>query len=876
MAPPRPTPAGQEEELITTVAPTIKEEHEDDVTAAPDFDVDFVSENVTDSEFVPHRGDTFPQPQSTTESTATTESVSKPTEEPDDHAVIMINTIQPDVPKPDESLITEPMFAEGKTEETILDSGFTTAMASDLTDRPTDSTELTSEEVFSSESTPSTAGLYSTTAFLDYNPYSDYTDVNYGVEALPPQQDLSPSSSDTTSVIETAEIPTSIPTDTTFMCNTQSGSEEEFSTTEPTTVNTVLVDSGTSAEDATSSTSVDIFDESATQLPERSGDNLTEDASTAEIGTEFFTSAPIVSAVVDKTTTPGTVGPDEQSVQGTTVMQMQNVSVDQPLQPYDSQSPAIPVVPDDLTPSIADGEPILQSGDPDVYSQTAVTITPIVSFINGKQEITLGPKSPEEKEVKVSSAEPQITKATKETQTTEVKETTTVIPTSVQKEVGESGRTPTYVKSDSEVTQTEMAVDQSPVTSSTELYSARDKAETTGETKSTSATPAVEDNTQSMLQTVYTPSSDDADGKTPTSTTSDSQSSPQIVEGGKETQAPKEFTFSTTATSISSGSASLELTDKTKITPAKDEGNTESSASIAPTLSKTSEATVTSQGESTDSTDMPSTSPSEEVAADAMSTPEEDGSGTEKPTAMAVTEEDSSSTDCTESSPVTPFSGKTEQSSLLTSSEDDGSGYEDTSISGETTTVQPSPSFSGSTTEFEAASLLTTTHLEGSEDKITDITDESLIPSTTISFMSSTESPSVTASRETETTVTAASSSYSTEKPTSVTLETEETAATSQTEKQSATPVTSSSFPTTDEESSGDQTTEVSVKETSRSTASSLFSTEKPTAMAVTEEDSSSTDQSPSVTASRETETSDTLKTAVTAASSSYSTEKPT
>ena len=237
-------------------------------------------------------------------------------------------------------------------------------------------------------------------------------------------------------------------------------------------------------------------------------------------------------------------------------------------------------MPDHPTPSIADGEPILHSGDPDLLSQAAVTITPTVSFINGKQEITLEPQSPEE-EAKgtqiltnvttlgasdeittvfdyswtdlpvdsttestetpaamqtsteipddddydvdiipivestpphkppkvvelttkgptqkdttsvlaplvediapskttqkteagpdategmsdvtatsanfvptVTPAEPQVTKATKETQTIKAEETTTVITTSVQEEVGESGRTPTYVKSDSEV-----------------------------------------------------------------------------------------------------------------------------------------------------------------------------------------------------------------------------------------------------------------------------------------------------------------------------------------------------------------------------------------------------------------------------------------
>ncbi|KAL7390981.1 hypothetical protein ABVT39_002243 [Epinephelus coioides] len=773
MTPPRPTPKGQEEELITTVAPTIKEEHEDtdDVTAAPDFDFDDFS-NVTYIEAIPHRGDTFPEPQHTTESTDSTESVDKPFEEPDDHSVIEISTIQPDVPIPDASLSTEPMFAKGNTEETILDSIITTV--TNLTDTPTDSTELTSEEVVSPSESPSTTAPYSTVPFLDY----DEIKTGFAPEALPPAQpphpDLSSSPSDSASMDET--FPSAIPTDTTFMCNTRPGSELEITTTtappettstatqtSPQTqdvetpavvykddstsadadVATIPIDVGTSAEDVTSQTSVVVLDETTTQVPVPARDFSTEDDTAAEIDTEFFTSAPRASAVGD-----------------TTITTTQNVSVDLTLQPQVSQTPAIPVVPDHPSPSIADGEPILQSGDPDLSSQAAVTITPAVSFVNGKHEITLEPQSPDEKEVKgtqiltnvtalgtsdeittvfdyswtdvpvdsytestestkettailtstevpdvdeydpdiipliestsphilleedglttkgptqkdttsvpasraeeskttqkteagpaatdategisdvratsadfvptVTPAEPQITKATGETQTTKAdKETISVITTSEQEEVGESGRTPTYAKGDSEVTQTERAMDQTPVTSSTELYTARDTAETTEDTKSTSATPAAEDSTQSTLQTVYTPSSDDADGKTPTSTTSDSQSSTQDVEGGKETQTPKEFAFSTTAPSVSSSSASPEQTAKTEITPAIDVGSTESSASLAPTLAETSEDTVTSQEGSTASK-MPSISPTEKVVTDVMSTPEEEGSG---------------------------------------------------------------------------------------------------------------------------------------------------------------------------------------------------------------------------------------------------------
>ncbi|XP_034451425.1 brevican core protein-like, partial [Hippoglossus hippoglossus] len=192
MAPPRSTPAGEEEELITTVAPTIREEH-DDTTPEPEI-------------------------QHTTESSNATESVSEPTEEPDDNSVIQVVKIQPDVAITEASLSTEPMSAEGETEETILGAAITTAMTSDLTDTPTDSTELTSEEVFSSsESTPPPTELNSTTPYRDYGPSVGEVGEDWFVEGPPPpqlpQQSTSSSPSDSTSSIERTTIPTA--TDTT-------------------------------------------------------------------------------------------------------------------------------------------------------------------------------------------------------------------------------------------------------------------------------------------------------------------------------------------------------------------------------------------------------------------------------------------------------------------------------------------------------------------------------------------------------------------------------------------------------------------------------------------------------------------------------------
>ncbi|XP_008299404.1 versican core protein-like, partial [Stegastes partitus] len=1039
MAPPRPTPAGQEEELFTTVAPTIEEEHEDtDVTTAKVFDInDFVSQSVNTEEIVPHRGDTISKP--TTDSTDTTASM----EETDDHSVIEISTIQPDVPIPDDSLSTESQFAEGKTEETILDTGITTAMTSDLTDNPTESTEPTHEEELSSSESTS---LTSTTELPSATPFPDYYDdieTEFSLHAQPPtpppQRDLSSSPSDSTGIADTI-VPTTIPTDTT-----------------DTTDTIHLIDSETSVEDETPLTTVDIFDESTTQVPERSGDTLTESDTAKDIGTEFFTSAPVASAVSSTITPPGAALTEEQSTQMTAIMQ--NVSVDQALQPQDSKSPAIPVVPDHPTPSIADGEPILQSGDPDPFPSATVTITPTVSFINGKQEITLEPQSPEEKEAKgteimtnvttlgasdeintvfdyrwtdvpggsstesteeptatltsteipdvdeydpdiipivestpphikdelttkgpshkdvtsalastvedkapskstqkteaapaatdttdfgptITPAGPQITKGTEETQTTKPHMVTSVSTTSVLEEVGESGRTPTYVKSDSEITPSEKPEDKSPVAASTELYTVRDKAETTAETKSTSATPAAEDSTQSTLQTVYTPSPDDADGKTPTST-SDSQGFTQDVKGGKEVQTPKEFAFSTTTPSVFSGSASPEEIAKTETTPAVDIGSTESSASAAPTRAETSEGRLTSQGGSTVS-QIPSISP------DAMSTPEEDSSAVQTVNLFTTSPQSiSSSLTSTLSSSLGPTDTKDHipQESELTSQTIQTAGtdkastpatgvmektstpstlHEDeTTPSSESIAKTDSPlhsaieiikttvaSFTEFFSQYSSPSASVITELldekrDSGEETVTGVTDMSgLLSVSTVKWSSvaqdttqpqsstvnltetvslhpstaeesadgqtsgtmSTEAtitPSILSTEKavqgttqfepvhvstttgkdvSETAITAASSLYTTERPTSVSPR-QDTVTTSKSEDDSITPEERTTFPTTDDKSSSELTTDTSSKLTTVPTGSSLFSTETPASLPVKEHDSSPTDE---------------------------------
>nr|XP_057927266.1 versican core protein-like [Doryrhamphus excisus] len=377
MAPPRPTPAEVEEELFTTVAPTIMEEHEDIDDLAPvdpDFDVeDFIHENVTYVESVPQRGDSLPEVHITTGSTDTTEAI----EEPNDHSVIEISTIKPDIVLPDASLSTEPMFAEGKTEETIVDSE-------------------------AKESTDGTASIDLTNTFPLYDDDTDEMETDVLVEALPPIQPTSRDlllSTDETDTPATTDMPTST---TTFMCNTQPGGEVDIATITHKPLGTATQDiitpeetlsaSGTGAPiliDVSVTSQQDmlpsVFDQSTAQVLEQSSDALT----TTDIDAEFFTSAPMISAA----------GSTNSTIALEKMVTEQNTPVDKVLQSQDPHSPAIPVMTDHPTPFVVDGEPTLHSGNPD-SSPASVTVAPVVSFINGKHEITLNPLGPEDKEAK--------------------------------------------------------------------------------------------------------------------------------------------------------------------------------------------------------------------------------------------------------------------------------------------------------------------------------------------------------------------------------------------------------------------------------------------------------------------------------------------
>ncbi|XP_029573987.1 aggrecan core protein-like [Salmo trutta] len=216
MAPPRPTPVTHEDDLEevtplhttaatephTTVATITKQTIDNVITTPfPDSHITDFEEISSHVESYPGRGDSFQAPPTTTgsptaphpgESTSTapppataavqledakpeesvgttvaqpqsTESgprLAEATEEPEDHSMIEVGTVQPDILL-EASPSTEPMFAHGNTEETVLE-GITPEITLNLKDaqsvsttEPTESitTEETTEESITSEQT---------------------------------------------------------------------------------------------------------------------------------------------------------------------------------------------------------------------------------------------------------------------------------------------------------------------------------------------------------------------------------------------------------------------------------------------------------------------------------------------------------------------------------------------------------------------------------------------------------------------------------------------------------------------------------------------------------------------------------------------------
>ncbi|XP_029617766.1 versican core protein-like [Salmo trutta] len=211
MVSPRPTPVTHEGDLEEVTSPHITAAAKQDgdiftTTSFPDYNVDDFEESPSHVESVPPRGDTFQAPSTTgsphpgdstfpappqatavvqvedatpevsvdtavaqPSSTGSGERLAEPTEEPENHYVIEVGTVQPDVLL-EASPSTEPMFAHGNTEETTLE-GITAEITSDLietqsvsTTEPTEpiTTEKTKDEPVSTENTTYESSLHVT------------------------------------------------------------------------------------------------------------------------------------------------------------------------------------------------------------------------------------------------------------------------------------------------------------------------------------------------------------------------------------------------------------------------------------------------------------------------------------------------------------------------------------------------------------------------------------------------------------------------------------------------------------------------------------------------------------------------------------------
>ncbi|XP_030215105.1 versican core protein-like [Gadus morhua] len=424
MAPPHPTPSGaevMEELLVTTTMPlsAATEETEDDAAFTKTATL---ADSVEDSESGSdtrttdvQRGTVSPAPWATSESSlgthatavythdTETEPLSWPTEEPDDHEEIHVGTVQPHFLLEQAPTGTEPMFAVGKTEETVLEPGVPTEMTGLYDTLTTDTAEGTSEELVSfTDSTTTIPETYWPDP-QDYSPDPfDEFEPGIPLEGPPPFESSKAGQKEHTTL-----EPTVPPvTDTTFMCNTRGGTEwdtegdtttqvspttpsssEEartpavvykegdvtitatMTTTTPqppgvtsrrphsehTTAPTSNVDSEPPSDDrVTSASSVRVFDESQAKIPDSGPQVLTGDEETATaIDAEYLISSTRASTLEHPTQAAGSLVVEGQTTQLTTEKQEQELDAGE-----EHQAPVSPLIPDESSFFSGDAEPI--------------------------------------------------------------------------------------------------------------------------------------------------------------------------------------------------------------------------------------------------------------------------------------------------------------------------------------------------------------------------------------------------------------------------------------------------------------------------------------------------------------------------------------
>uniref|UniRef100_A0A8C2FIB0 Versican core protein-like n=1 Tax=Cyprinus carpio TaxID=7962 RepID=A0A8C2FIB0_CYPCA len=403
MAPPKTS--HDPDRLESAITPFTESDEGFPTTKLPDFDIsDFGTEKAGDEANV--RGDVISGELTTAVPTASEE----PVEEIEDKSIIEVKTVLPDILLSD-SLSTKPMFAVGKTEESIL-VGVTTD--SDLESEATVPTLVNTEEsghktessslsesitklpaqIMTSETSAGKGELHTSTqssftlateaTFLESAKFSEYEDetglgvVMAGPPPLSTQRSTSPEPepSETSSGVTIAD---STVTPTIFMQSSITG--ESAGT------------SGTSQSAQNASQTFTSYSESETV---QKTDHVTKSPgltipSSARVAAGALITTP---SLTDHETSheEGTSGhseaPRETLTEATdTTTDSDHSSVNQSLMPFEeshSHTPqlvVIPEIPDDLLP--VDGENVVASGD---------TMTPTVSYINGKFEVTLQPK----------------------------------------------------------------------------------------------------------------------------------------------------------------------------------------------------------------------------------------------------------------------------------------------------------------------------------------------------------------------------------------------------------------------------------------------------------------------------------------------------
>ncbi|XP_016337261.1 versican core protein-like [Sinocyclocheilus anshuiensis] len=413
MLPPKTSHVPDRLESVITPFAAAKSDEGFPTTKLPDFDIsDFATEKAGDAANV--RGDVIRGELTTAVPTASEE----PMKEIEDKSIIEVKTVLPDILLSD-SLSTKLMFAVGKTEESIL-VGVTTGsvLESEATVLTLVNTEESGHKTESSSlsepitkfpaqilthiasetsagkgedelhaSTQSSFTLATEATFLEsakstvFSEYEDETGVGVVMADPPPlstQRSTSPEPepSETSSGVTIAD---STVTPAVFMQSSQTG--ESTGT------------SGTSKSTQKASQTFTSYSESETvQLTDRVTKSLgltTPSSATVAAGAVITTPSLTDHETSHEEATSGpSEAPRETLTETTdTTTDSDHSSVNQSLMPFGeshSHTPqlvVIPEIPDDLLP--VDGENVVASGD---------TMTPTVSFINGKFEVTLQPK----------------------------------------------------------------------------------------------------------------------------------------------------------------------------------------------------------------------------------------------------------------------------------------------------------------------------------------------------------------------------------------------------------------------------------------------------------------------------------------------------